>query len=131
MKKLILFAGVCALAACSEAEAPPAEEEAVAEAEAPTGPQPGTYEVTEADGSSYSITIGDGNTWNASNADGEEASGTFEVVDGKACFTTEGSEDPPRCSTASAPDENDVVTVTYDDGSTATVTRAEEAPAAE
>ncbi|WP_427967298.1 hypothetical protein [Altererythrobacter sp.] len=124
MKALIAIVGLAALAACSQAEAPPAEEEVATEAEAPVGPQPGTYEVTNEDGS-YTITINEGNTWVVPGEDGEDMTGTFEMVDGKACFSTDGSDEPPSCSTGSEPDENGVVTITNDDGTTATVKEIE------
>lgn len=120
MRKVILLAGVVALAACSQAEAPEsAVEEVVAATEAPT---PGTYSVAESDGSSYTLVIGEGLTFTAMPAEGEPVSGTFELVDDMVCFTPEGSEEEPNCSSASAADEDGVIIVTSADGSTSTIT---------
>jgi hypothetical protein len=135
MKKIILFAGVAMLAACSQSEAPDAEPEAATvEEAAPAGPMPGKYTVANSDGSTVMMEIGEGNTFTVTQEDGTVVTGTYTVDGDKACFSADGSEEPPICNTGSAPDENGVVTVTHEDGSTATVTpvveeAAEEAPA--
>ena len=131
MKKIILFAGVAMLAACSQSEAPEAEpEEAVVEA-APAGPVPGKYTVADDDGTSVIMEIGEGNTFTVTQEDGTVVTGTYTVDGDTACFSADGSEEPPMCNTGSAPDENGVVTVTREDGSTSTVTPIVEEAAAE
>jgi len=135
MKKLILLAGITALAACSKAEAP-AEEEAPVEAAAPVtvanGTPVGTFTVTAADGTESTAVINADGTYRDTDADGKVvAEGTWAVTEGKTCFTpsTEGAE--AMCYTESAPAADGSFTATPDKGDPVTVQPAAAAAPAE
>lgn len=148
MRKLILVSAPLALpialAACSQgpAETEEAAPEVVEEVAMTTanGSAAGTFTVTTADGEAggNSMLNADG-TYQDMNADGTIASeGTWEVVDGKTCFTAseEGSE--AVCWSEGEPGEDGSFTATNDAGESVTVTpvaaeeeAAEEAEAAE
>lgn len=134
MKKLILLAGIAALAACSKAEAP-AEEEAPVETAAPVtvanGTPVGTFTVTAADGTESTTVINPDGTYVDNGPDGKVvAEGTWAVTDGKTCFTpsTEGAE--AMCFTESAPGADGSFTATPDKGEPVTVRPAAAAAAA-
>lgn len=125
MKKLVLLAGVAALAACSQAEAPAEQETPTAEAAPVTvanGTPVGTFNVTAADGTESTTVINADGTYHDNDADGKmTAEGTWAVTDGKTCFTpsTEGAE--TMCFTESAPAADGSFTATPDKGDPVTV----------
>lgn len=138
MKKLILVAMVGTLAACQpEPAEEPATEETAAEAETPVtvanGTAPGSFDVTAADGSMMTATINADGTYKDVGADGKVIEeGTWEVKDGKTCFspTTEGAK--PMCWTETEPGADGSFTATPDEGDPVTVkpkAAAAEAPA--
>lgn len=125
MRKLVIVAGVLALAACG-GEAEVAEEEAVEEvAEVPAGPV-GNYTWDNDDGEAMSAVIAADGTTSISNAAGEVVdSGTWALNDaGATCFTMEGMEEgeEPACFTFGEPAEDGTVEITDPEGEVDTVT---------
>lgn len=126
MRKLAFVIVPLVLAGCTSesAEVTEVENPAVVEAEVTAnGTQPGTYEVTNADGVvvESSVLNADG-TYIDSAADGTVlAEGTWAVTDGKTCFspTTEGVE--AMCFTLTTPAEDGSFTATPDEGEPVTV----------
>ncbi len=134
MKKLVLLAGIVALAACAgekpaaeetaAAEAPAAEAAAApAEAMAPDGKAPaGTYEVVDAEKKTATLTLAADNTYTFKTETGE-IKGTVAEKDGKACYDPEGDKDPVVCWTNGKADAAGSWTATSDNGQTVTVKR--------
>ncbi len=130
MKKMILLAGVAALAACtpSEPEAPVAEETVAA---APAGSvAAGTYDVAWSDGSVSSFTINDDGTYSGTRDDVTDT-GTYEVKDGKICFTSSAEGSEAECWTNSEAAADGSFTSVSDAGETVSLTVAAAEPAAE
>ena len=128
MKKWIVLAGVAALAACQQAEAPAEEETAMEEAAPAANEGPGTFEVTYADGSVGTVTTAEDGTFTATMGE-ETGAGTVTEVDGKLCFDPEGDdpEQPTNCWTNGEVGEDGSWTSTSDDGETVPVRRVEAA----
>ena len=126
MKKLALMAAVAALAACSQQAEDDAATTPIAEAEATTaaatGTQPGTYEVTMADGTKGTTVINADGTFVDTDAKGKETRGKFVVRDGKDCFDVEGDE-PEECWTVATPGADGSFTATAADGKTTVTVR--------
>lgn len=126
MRKLMMIAAPLALAACAQ-EAP--EPEAVTEEVAATteavmttangSAVPLTTENSNADGPTGITTLNADGTYADTGVDGEVTEGTWEVVDGKTCFTT--GEEEAICWTESEPAEDGSFTVTSDAGVVQTV----------
>ena len=122
MKKLILLAGIAALAACSGKE-PAAEETAAAEAPAAevaaapaAGPTPGSYDVTGPDGAKLVATLmADGSYVQRDEADKVLEKGKWAVKDGKTCFDDDTAK-AEVCFTDSAPAADGSFTATEADG---------------
>lgn len=97
MKKLVLLAGVALLAACGEREeaaAPEAATEAMSAEAAPAaaavgGGVPGTYDVTQADGSKLVATLSADGTYQRDFGDRVEK-GTYVFKGNQTCFDPEG-----------------------------------------
>ena len=103
MKKLILLAGVAALASCGE---PAATNEAAPEADDTTmesmaaeeESMAGTYDVRWEDGTTNQTVMNEDGTWSSTDADGNAIGGTYAMNEaGQTCFSMEGEED--RCWT--------------------------------
>lgn len=127
MKKFALLAAVAVLtAACSqEAEEPEvANETATAPMPAETmaaGTQPGTYDMTNADGTPRgSTTINPDGTYTDTDAAGNETRGTFASRNGQDCFDPEG-DDPEECWTVSTAGPDGSFTATGPDGTEVTI----------
>lgn len=108
MKRFAIMLAATGLAACSN-NAP--------EAPAQTTPAeitPGSYSVTQADGSRMMSVLADGGTYNNTVTGAVVESGNWERKDdGSTCFTpTDGSSDTPVCYTTSSPDADGSFTVT-------------------
>ncbi len=123
MKFYIGMSAALLIAACS----PGAEGEGAAEAEAVAeevvaydgSVAAGDYMVESEDGSEPFSIDADGN-WTGSDDEGNEITGSSEVVDGKICFTTDGEEEAD-CWTNEAPGEDGSFSSTSDEGETVTV----------
>ena len=122
MKKLILLAGIAALAACTGKE-PAAEETAAAEAPAAAvaaapavTATPGSYDVTGPDGTKLVATLmADGTYVDRDEAGKVLEKGKWAVKDGKTCFDDEGDK-AEVCYTDSAPAADGSFTATEADG---------------
>ncbi|HSG33730.1 MAG TPA: hypothetical protein VLA37_04285 [Sphingomonadaceae bacterium] len=125
MKKLILIAGVLAIAGC---QAEPVEEPVVEEPEpaamvTANGSPAGVYDATAPDGTVTTSTLNADGTYTDTDASGAViAEGTWAVTDGKTCFspTTEGAT--AMCYTETAPGADGSFTATPDEGDPVTVT---------
>ena len=97
MKKLIGLASVLVLAACSQAEAPAAEDttadtESVEAAVVAGGS--GVYEVATEDGRMAQTIMLDDGTYTDKDPDGNVVeTGTYTTADSKTCFDPEGDEE--------------------------------------
>ena len=122
MKKLILLAGIAALAACTGKERA-AEETATAEAPAAAvaaapavGPTPGSYDVTGPDGTKLVATLmADGTYVDRDEAGKVLEKGKWAAKGGKTCFDDEGDK-AEVCYTDSAPAADGSFTATEADG---------------
>lgn len=135
MKKFVLLAAACAVAAaCSqtaEEPAPPAEttaaEPATATATADQGVAPGTYDVKMADGSVATTAINADGSYVDTGPEGEQVRGAYARKDGKDCFDPAG-DDPEMCWTVGETAADGSFTATSADGET-TVTVTPQAAA--
>lgn len=131
MRKIILIAGIAALAACSKpAEVAPeaTETAAAAPAAAASGAVPGAYDVTEADGTKSVTTLNADGTYVDTDAAGKEtAKGKWATEEGKTCFTPDGGA--KECYTDGAPGADGTFTATNSKGEVAQV-KPQAAPAA-
>ena len=122
MNKLILLAGIAALAACTSKE-PAAEETAAAEATAAAvaaapaaAPTPGSYDVTGPDGTKLVATLmADGTYVDRDEAGKVLEKGKWAAKGGKTCFDDEGDK-AEVCYTDSAPAADGSFTATEADG---------------
>ncbi|MXO59563.1 hypothetical protein GRI89_08415 [Altererythrobacter salegens] len=136
MKRLILLAGLVAVAGCNQSEPAPEPTETATTAPAPVmltanGSAPGAYTATTPEGTVTTSTLKADGTYTDTDADGKvTAEGTWAVTDGKTCFTptTEGVE--AMCYTESPAGADGTFTATPDKGDPVTVKPAA-APAAE
>jgi hypothetical protein len=131
-KTIVILAATLSLAACNGADtATPdtAETEAAAQTEPTTvnpaeagfeAVAPGNYEIVHADGTIDQLTVHPGLTWSRVAANGDASGGTIFAQGGKNCFVTEGVEGH-RCFAGTPPADDGSITVTGDDGETATV----------
>ncbi|WP_324827294.1 hypothetical protein [Qipengyuania zhejiangensis] len=129
MRKLIAFAAIAALTACSQAEAPEAEPEEVAVAEpAPAAEHAaGKYEYTDGDFTGPYEIRADG-TYTSAGPEGD-ASGTYTQEGARTCFDPEGDGENlgEECWTRSAAAADGSFTaVSETDGRTVSVRVASE-----
>lgn len=124
MKKLLLLAGIAALAACSQkAEEPKENAAAPVENTAATAPAatdsattaPDDYDVKMADGKMASTTINADGTYVDTGPDGKQTKGKFAHKDGKDCFDPDGDE-AEMCWTVSPAAADGSFTAKSDDG---------------
>ena len=137
MKKLILLAGVAALASCGDTaaveEEAPAEDvamEAAAEEEAATapdgGPMAGSYSLRDMDGNEVGVTtINEDGTYTYAGADGEAMSGTMSMKDDKACFDPEGEAEEVCYPDGGMSEDGDWIRVDPDGNPVGTIVRVE------
>ena len=128
MRKIILIAGLAALAACSKpAEAPTAAESSaapVADASAAASASPvGDYTFVDKDKKQGKVSIAADNSYSVTWPDGKVQKGTFAQKDGKACYDPEGDTDATLCWTDGKPAADGTWVATSDDGQVVTVTR--------
>lgn len=131
MKKIIVLAGCAVLAACSGGETPAEPDAETMTAEAPAeDSMAGTYDVTNADGSTGTTTIDADGNYTSTAADGTVATGTVARVNGQTCFNSSEEGSAPDCWTDGEPAADGSWVATSDDGVKVTVRqRAEEAAA--
>ncbi len=128
MKKLILIAGLAALAACNkQAAEASAGESTNAVADGTSGKAitpPGTYTVVNDDGPVGTTIINADGTYLDRAPDGKEVTGTIFSKNGMDCFDADG-EEPEVCFTMTVPDAEGSFKATTADGKmTVTVTPA-------
>jgi hypothetical protein len=80
----------------------------------------GAYDIVRTDGEIDKLVVHPGMTWSMVPAKGEPSGGTIFAQGGKNCFVTEGVEGH-RCFSGTAPAPDGSMTVTGDDGESATV----------
>lgn len=127
MKKLILLAGMVALAACTEVE--PEADDAVAidetsamEADAAwTGFEPGAAQLTDADGVTMDYVINEDGTFTTTNTEGGTETGTVTMIGERGCFDMDGDDEGAMCWTNSQPGPDGSWQATSDNGDVATV----------
>jgi hypothetical protein len=134
MRLTICLTAALALCACSkQAEAPPAANNDVAEANtaatAPAaapmvtanGSTPGKFEVTFKNGKKGQSMLAADGTYTDLDANGKEtAKGTWNVTGGKTCFDPAGNEGP-NCFAETAPGPDGTFTATPEKGDPVTV----------
>ena len=117
MRKIILIAGIAALAACSKpAEVAPAATETAATAPAAeASAAAGSYDVTAPDGTKSVATLNaDGSYVDTDAAGKETAKGKWATEDSKTCFTPDGGA--KECYTDSVPAADGSFTATNSKG---------------
>lgn len=128
MRKIAAFAVPFLLVACGDeaVEEPVVEEEVVEEASAMTsanGSAAGTFDVVDDEGTPTVSILNDDGTYQDLDAEGAVlAEGTWEVVDGKTCFTASEEGAEAMCWSESEPGEDGSFTATSDAGDEVTVT---------
>jgi hypothetical protein len=130
MKKLFLFAGVAMLAACNgqQATAPADEENVAAEAEAVMSLHETTWTYTM-DGQELQMSVDAQGNYITDAGDEHVDHGTYELVDGRQCFTSAMTDEGQVCWTAPRNIEvGESVEVISDKDETLTVTRQDYVP---
>ena len=129
---LAAFAAAATLSACSKSTTEPAAtatsdaamagaSDAAGAAAATTGPKPGSYAVTSADGKSAgTTTINADGTYTDDDGKGHRVAGLVKVTDGKTCFDPSGKAEAV-CYTESAPGADGSFTATDPKGAVLTV----------
>lgn len=139
MKKLILIAGIAALAACGGQDAEAPANEVVAETDMAENAMTNAVSTAQSlNGTSWQFTmddkqiiesIDDSGNYIADTAAGEHYDhGSYALKDGKACFTSAMTDDGEMCWTGPEAAVGDTVTVTNDKGETLDVTRVDYRP---
>lgn len=127
MRRIMIFAAVAALGACSKpAEEPTASEPTAAatEAAAEASQSPvGDYTFVDKDNKQGKLSIAADNTYAVTLPDGTAQKGAFSMSDGKGCYDPEGDKDPTVCWTNGKPAEDGTWQATNDQGDVVTVTR--------
>lgn len=120
MKKLFALASIAALAACSQAGAPEAEEPAAVETPR-VAVTPGLYETMNAEGTIGGAELMEDGSYRTFDIDGvDTGNGTWTNVGKRSCFDPAG-DDPEICYTGSDPDEDGRFDGTSDGGVVITV----------
>ena len=140
MKMVIMFACAAALAGCSKQEAAPANdanmvvmEENVAAPEE-TVATPAAFSLNETswtykeDGKDIQESIDAAGNYVASSGKDHVDHGKYEMVDGKACFTSAMDKKGPECWTVSEVAIGQTMDTTSDKGGKLTVTRVAYVP---
>lgn len=127
MRMLALGAATAALAACNQSQPAAAPVAQTATEPAPT-PQPtsqarpGTYSVTELDGTKMTSVLASDHTYTNTVHGQRTEAGAWAIVGGRTCLTpSEGAGAVPRCYTDSPLDEDGTFTATPDQGDPITV----------
>lgn len=121
MRRLLIVAGVMALAACNSAKEPAApasaEPSAASSGDADAAGATalvGTYEETGKDGKLVTTVIKDDMTYTESTDGKVTESGKVSIKDGKDCFDPDGDTAPTRCFTTGAMAADGTFTATMD-----------------
>lgn len=131
MKRLVLVAGIAALAACGQKEAAPAANDAnVVEANAVATPAEfqlngTTWTFTDKDGQAVQETIDDSGNYSATSGAKEIDRGTAVIKDGKACFTSAVDKSGETCWTTQPVAIGQSMETTSDKGEKLTVMRVD------
>jgi hypothetical protein len=138
MKKLVLIAGIAALAACSQKqEAATANDanEAVAEPDANATATPAAFQLdettwtfTDKGGKAIQESIDANGNYIANSGDKHVDHGTSVMKDGKACFTSAMDKQGEICWTAQPTEIGQSMDTTSDKGEKLTVTRVAYVP---
>jgi hypothetical protein len=126
MKRFILAIATAALAACNQSEpadAPADEATAAQPVAAPaSNATPGTYQVTQADGSTRTTVLGTDHSYTDTVGGEVVEKGSWATVGGKTCFTpSEGEGAVAMCYSDSPIGEDGTFTATPDEGDPITV----------
>lgn len=123
MKRFAILLAATAFAACSSEPAEEAAETPAAEETTAASDMPGSYEITQADGTKLTATVLADGTYTDRDANGQVVEhGTWATTDGKECFTPAAdSAGEPTCYTVSEPAEDGTMTATPDGGEPITV----------
>jgi hypothetical protein len=114
MKILATLLAATALAACSSEPAPEPTPEATETAAAQSAAEPGTYDVTRADGTRYITTINADGTFSTIENGKEAVTGKVEVVDGRSCFTRDEAGAKAVCYTRGSDNPDGTFSTTPD-----------------
>lgn len=115
MRKIALLSAALILAACSGSE----NESQKAAPETPKTPEEaamGTFEVTNADGSKMTSVVSSDRSYTDAIRGEVVEWGTWEIKDGKTCFTPQTEGKKPNCYTSGTPAEDGSYTATPDEG---------------
>lgn len=115
MRKIALLGAALILAACSGSES----ESQKAAPETPKTPEEaamGTFEVTNADGSKMTSVVSSDRSYTDAIRGEVVEWGTWEIKDGKTCFTPQTEGKKPNCYTSGKPAEDGSYTATPDEG---------------
>jgi hypothetical protein len=125
MRTLALGAATAALAACNQSQpaAAPVERVAAEPAPQPTSlARPGTYSVTELDGTKMTSVLAADHTYTNTVHGQRTEAGAWAIVGGRTCLTpSEGAGAVARCYADSPLDEDGTFTATPDQGDPITV----------
>ena len=141
MKMVIMFACAAALAGCSKQEAAPANDANMVVAEENMGnmeemaPAPAAVSLNETswtfkdkDGKDIQESIDAAGNYVASSGKDHVDHGKYEMVDGKACFTSAMDKKGPECWTVADTEIGKSMDTTSDKGGKLTVTRVAYVP---
>lgn len=115
MRKIALLGAALVLAACSGSES----ESQQASAEPPKTPEQaalGTYEVTQPDGTKMTSVIAADRSYTDAIRGEVVEWGTWEIKDGKTCYTPQIEGKKPVCYSSGEPAEDGTFTATPDEG---------------
>ncbi|WEK46918.1 MAG: hypothetical protein P0Y56_01125 [Candidatus Andeanibacterium colombiense] len=120
MRNILLVAALASLTACSASQ--PTE----APTEKPNTPDEqmvGSYQYTGPDGKKMSSVLEANHTYTDASAGIVSDAGTWELKDGKTCFTSSAAGSAPECYTMSGSSEDGTLTATPDKGAPLKLTK--------
>lgn len=128
MKRIVLVAGIAALAACGQNDSAPSANDTNAAGAAPVTPaefqlNETTWTFTDKDGQAVQESIDASGNYVATSGAKEIDRGTSAMKDGKACFTSAMTKDGEVCWTTKPLEVGQSFETTSDKGEKLTVTR--------